>query len=196
MTGLSKFLRFSDEELKNDFYPLFLNLKQVSCELEAFLLILSTWNIGRFKFVANSFELEKFKKKIKELSPLFQKFNNLDFRTTNFDIYEKDIKEIFAILSDIRGVEKTGASKVMHIKIPKVFVMWDDNIRKHYGFGTGDADDYFNFLKKMQNIFKDYEIPSGERTFAKYIDEHNYKTITEPILKKNREYRLNKKSKK
>lgn len=186
-----KLKKFSKKELKNDLYPLFLNVKRAGCEIEAFLLVLSTWNIGRFKFVASSFELEKFKRTVENLNPLFQKFSDLDFRTISFDKYKRDVKKIFVALSDIKGVEKTGASKVMHLKVPEVFVMWDTYIRKFYGFDKGDADDYFDFLEKMQKLFKNAKVPS-DRTLAKYIDEHNYKTITEPILKKSREDRLNK----
>jgi len=50
----------------------------------------------------------------------------------------------------------------MHLKVPKVFVMWDMHIRKYYGFNTGDADDYFNFLKKMQSLFKEAKITKVE----------------------------------
>lgn len=189
-----KLKKFSKKELRNDFYPLFLNVKWAGCEIEAFLLILSIWNIGRFKFVASSFELEKFKRTVENLNPLFQKFSNLDFKTLNFDKYEEDVKKIFATFSDIKGVEKTGTSKIMHLKLPKVFVMWDRYIRDKYGFKNGNAEDYFNFLKKMQELFGDVRV-SSERTLAKYIDEHNYITITEPILRKNRKDRLNKKSK-
>ena len=184
-----KLLKFSKKELRNDFYPLFLNLMKGGYEIEAFILILSTWNFGRFRFVVTHFELDKFKKNLKKLEYLLKKFKNLDFRTINFDRYEKEIKKIFKTLMDIKGIEKTGTSKLMHIRIPKVFVMWDSYIRNYYGFDRGDADDYFNFLKKMQDKFKDYQVPSAERTFVKYIDEHNYKTITESILKKSREDR-------
>ncbi len=72
--------------------------------------------------------------------------------------------------------------------------MWDKYIREHYKFYKGDANDYFDFLKEMQIKFKNVK-PLPGRTVPKLIDEHNYKTITEPILKKNREARLNKKSK-
>jgi len=71
----------------------------------------------------------------------------------------------------------------MHLKIPQVFVMWDGYIRSYYGFKNGDAEDYFNFLKKMQSKFPDVKEMFG-RTIPKLIDEHNYKTITKPALEK------------
>jgi len=181
---MKKLLRFSGQELKNDFYPLFLNLIKKGCEIEACVLILSTWNSGCFRFVGMHFKLDKFKKNFKKLEYFSKKFKNLDFKTINFDKYQKDIKKIFKIFAAIKGVQKTGAAKLMHLKIPKVFVMWDSYIRKHYGFKKGDENDYFDFLKKMRHKFQDYKAPSNKRTLAKYIDEHNYITITAPILRK------------
>jgi len=180
-----KLKRFTDKEIRWDFYPMFLDLMQNGFEIEAFLLILSTWNFARFRYAMRSFNLDKFKNTIKKLNPIFKKFEKCDFKTINFDKYKKDIKQIFKTLALIKGVEKTGAPKLMHLKVPKVFVMWDMYIRNYYGFNKGDADDYLNFLKKMQSLFKEAET-SKNRTLAKYIDEHNFKTITESILKKNR----------
>lgn len=177
-----KLKRFTDREIRWDFYSMFLNLMRKGFEIEAFILILSTWNFARFRYAVRSFNLDKFKDTIKKLSPIFKKFEKCDFKTINFDKYEEDIKKVFETLAAIKGIEKTGAPKLMHLKVPKVFVMWDMYIRKYYGFNTGDADDYFNFLKKMQGLFKEAKIPK-DRTLAKYIDEHNFKTITTPALK-------------
>jgi hypothetical protein len=55
--------------------------------------------------------------------------------------------------------------------------MWDTFIRNYYGFKKGDAEDYLQFLKKMQNLFANVKT-DGNRTLAKLIDEHNYITIT------------------
>ena len=38
-------------------------------------------------------------------------------------------KKIFGTLSSIKGVEYTGASKIMHLKKRCVFVMWDGYIK-------------------------------------------------------------------
>jgi len=83
----------------------------------------------------------------------------------------------------MKGVQKTGASKILHLLFPKIFVMWDGYIRKYYKFRNGDEEDYLNFLKLMQKLFpyvKDYK----GRTAPKLIDEHNYKTITMKELNK------------
>jgi len=178
--------RFSGRELRHDFYPLFINLMKKGFEIEAFLLMLSIWNFARFRYVVRKFKLNQFKKMISGSDSDFRKFQRLNFKTIDFNKYKKEIKRIFRNLSKFPGVEKTGATKLIHLKVPNVFVMWDGYIRKYYGFKNGDANDYFNFLKLMQEKFRDLD--------PKLIDEHNYKTITEPILRKNRKGRITKKS--
>lgn len=185
-----KLKKFSKKELRWDFYPMFLGLMEKGLEVEAFLLMLSIWNFAYFRYVARSFNLDRFKNAIDSLKLEFKKFQKLDFRTIDFDKHEKEIKKIFETLSDIKEIKKTGASKMIHLKVPRVFVMWDNHIMKHYKYHKGDADDYFNFLKEMQRRFKNIK-PLPGRTVPKLIDEHNYKTITEPVLAKNRKKKVN-----
>jgi len=179
-----KIYKFNQFEKREDIYPLCLNLIKRGFEIEAFLLILAIWNIARFRFAVRGFKLSKFKETIKKLESHFKKLKNEDFRTIDFDKYTSEIKYIFTILSKIKGIEQTGASKLIHLKNPKVFVMWDGFIRRYYGFRKGNSEDYFNFLKKMQKLFGDEKISSKNRTFAKLIDEHNYITISRPALDK------------
>lgn len=175
--------RFSKKELRNDFYPMFLKLVKNGFKTEAYLLMLSTWNFACFRYALRRFNLDKFIKTMEKLEPLFKKLRKEDFERINFDKYSKEIKIIFNTLSGIKGIQKTGAPKLMHLAVPKVFVMWDMYIRKYYGLKNGDFDDYINFLKLMQKQFPDVK-PAQGRTVAKLIDEHNFKTITEPIFKK------------
>ncbi len=162
---------------------MFLNLMKKGFETESCLLMLSIWNFARFRFAVRSFNLDKFENTLKKLRPLFKKFEKLNFKTVNLRDYKDDIKKIFKTLAAIKGIEKTGTPKLMHLKAPKVFVMWDTFIRKHYGFNGGDADDYFSFLEKTQNLFQNAKTPR-DRTLAKLIDEHHYITITQPALEK------------
>ena len=178
-----KLAKFSSRELRWDFYPMFLRLMEAGFETEAMLFILSTWNFARFRYAIRSFDLDHFQKVLKTLEPPFDKLKKENFKTINFDKYKEDIGKIFISLSLIKGIEKTGAPKLMHLKIPEVFVMWDSFIRNYYGFKKGDGEDYFAFLKLMQEKFKNAKINQG-RTLAKSIDEHNYKTITEKILRR------------
>ena len=113
------------------------------------MFILSTWNSARFRFAMKDFDLDAFIDTVKKLGPYFQKMQYEDFRTINIDKYSNNIIHIFQTLANIKGIESTGAPKLMHLKLPKVFVMWDRHIRKAYGYANGDAVDYVAFLKHM-----------------------------------------------
>ena len=192
----SKLKRFSKKELRWDFYPMFLKLINNGFEIEALLFMLSTWNFASFRYALRGFNLDKFIKTIDKVKITLKPLREKSFRNINFDKYSKEIKKSFKLLSDIKGVQKTGTPKVLHLLFPKVFVMWDGYIRKYYGFKKGDENDYLNFLKLMQEKFPEVKSSNG-RTEAKLIDEHNYKTITMPALKNNKlkRYRKNKNNK-
>lgn len=178
-----KLVVFTDKEARWDYYPMFLNLMAKGFEIEAFVFILATWNFARFRYVMRNFDLESFENTVKKLTPLFQKMKDEEFSTMNIDNYSRTIKVIFKTLADIKGIEATGAPKLMHLKLPKVFVMWDKRIRESYGYMMGDADDYVSFLKDMQKRFSRTETKL-DRTLAKLIDENNYIKITMPALRK------------
>jgi hypothetical protein len=74
----------------------------------------------------------------------------------------------------------------MHLACPNVFVMWDSFIKKRYGFKRGDAKDYLDFLKVMQDEFKDIKWTNKSITFAKAIDQYNYCRFTQSELEKNK----------
>jgi len=190
---------FDDVEKRGSFYDMAIDLINNNFEIEAYFLILATWNFARFRYAVNDFDVNGFKEKIEELNPYFNRLKDEEFRTINFDKYKEDIKKIFATLSSIKGIEFTGASKIMHLKNRSVFVMWDGYIKgekkkryynelrivkngnwkiKRY---WNDPDDYFQFLKDMQEMFKNINFQSNEKTFARVIDEFNYVNITLPI---------------
>ena len=90
----------------------------------------------------------------------------------------------------------TGASKMIHIVYPKLFVMWDGAIRGGYGFGGKyEGEQYTDFLRRMQRL-ANYAINQVEKecgvsredaieslrcdghTIAKALDEYNYVKFT------------------
>ena len=135
------------------------------------------------------FDLNSFQESVKGLKPYFNKFKDKSIETINFNNYKKEIKHIFEVLSKIKGIQFTGASKLIHLTVPNVFVMWDAYIRKAWGFKRGDAEDYFNFLLKMQEEFKHIKRRDG-RTLAKCIDEYNYVIFTLPALEKKKSRKI------
>lgn len=180
-----KCVQFKRLEDRSDFYDLSMNLIDKGFEIEAFLLILSTWNSAIFRYVVNHFDIGGFKNTIeKECNPIFEKLKYKDIQLVNLDEIKEDIEILYNTLSKLEGVKYTGASKILHLKIPRLFIMWDSYIKKYYKFEKGTANDYFNFLKKMQETFKDVEWKQEDKTLAKAIDEYNYVTITIPEREK------------
>jgi hypothetical protein len=160
--------------------------------LQACIIILATWNIRRFRFVVKSRQnLIKLKNAIDKCKPLFEKIKYENFQNVNFDSIKDTVAEIYSTLSKIKGVEYTGASKIMHLFNPNLFVMWDSYIRNYYRF-KGDAQSYINFQKRMQKKFGTIKWNETGKTLAKAIDEYNYITITFSRLEKQRKKRHSK----
>lgn len=169
------------EYLRTEIYPICLNLMKKGLEIEAYILILATWNFASLRYVMTTFDLRKFKRVLIQIEPLYKKLKNLDFKSVKLDNYEKEIKTIYSLLSSIKGIQYTGAPKLMHLKNPELFVMWDGYIRKHYGFTKGSDADYFNFLKLMRMKFENIKLRRG-LTLARTIDLINMEEITEKVL--------------
>src|SRR6516162_1100480 len=114
-------------------------------EIEAYLLILATWNFARFRFVTRSFDLKRFRNTIERISPIFKRLAGERLASANLDSIAKDISDIYLPLKELVG--QTGASKIMHFKEPELFVMWDMGIRRHYRIPKRcSAEDYLDFL--------------------------------------------------
>ncbi|MBD3263037.1 hypothetical protein GF374_01515 [Candidatus Woesearchaeota archaeon] len=151
--------------------------------LQAAELILATWNPSQFRdFIDES--PAKLKDVIEDAEPLLLDLedNGVDISNVDFDDIGDDVKQLYSNLSVIKGVEYTGAAKVMHILDREVFVMWDRNIRKAYKVGTDD-ESYLSFQRMMQkevkDIVKNINWPlRNEQTLAKAIDEYNYVKYT------------------
>ena len=191
--------KYDKMEKRGSFYKMAVNLLNNGFEMEAYFLILATWNFARFRYAVNDFDIENFKEKMKELNPYFGKLKTEDFRTIEFDKYREDIKKIFHTLSSIKGIEYTGAAKIMHLKNQSVFVMWDGSIKgekttQDYNklqivqdgqwkleYYENSPESYIQFLKDMQGLFNHIHFQSNEKTFAKAIDEFNYVNITLPL---------------
>ena len=189
--------KFKEIEKRANFYDIAREIFN-KYPIQACVIILAVWNVGNFRFVKNREQfLFEFKSTFEECKPLFKQLENLDFRNTDFDAVQDIIKEIYNKLAKINGVSYTGASKVMHLVNPNIFVIWDSYIsgqkpKKYYKdldiAKNGrkfkkyerNAEGYINFHKDMQITFKDIKY-NGERTFAKVIDEFNYVNITLPI---------------
>jgi hypothetical protein len=161
------------EPMRFQLYDMGLKLIQSEYDIEAYLLILATWNFARFRYFIRKFDLDRFRVVINTVEPIFQRLNDKNFMTADWDLLSNDIKEIYSQLKLI--VEQTGASKLMHFKQPKLFVMWDTAIRTYYHIPQqSSADDYLNFLQLMKTTFGHLQWDREDRIFAKVIDEYNF----------------------
>ena len=81
------------------------------------------------------------------------------------------VVELFDTFSKVSVGRRTytGASKILHVLVPDLFVMWDDTIRYAYGCRRqkegDDSEKYFTFLKRVQLEAKE--------AVESYCSEHN-----------------------
>jgi len=174
--------RFKEIEGIASYYDVALEIVD-TYPLQASIIILAVWNTPRFRYMAsdtqNLFELQK---AIKDCEPFFGMVKGRNLKA-GFDEIGDTVRKIYSTLSKVKGVEYTGASKVMHLLNRELFVMWDTYIRDDLGYGTTD-EDYLNFLKEMHKRFQNLEWSMPNKTLAKAIDEYNQVTITFPIREK------------
>ena len=181
--------KFREMEGRASFYDIATEIAG-NYPLQAAIIILATWNIGRFRFfLPDPKNLGDLIDTLEKDKPLFERIKDRKFQTVNFDEIGDVIKQIYSSLSSIKGVEYTGASKVMHLVNKHLFVMWDDEIRKgykeKYGIPKGNSrEDFLDFQKLMQKLFGKVKWDESNRTLPKAIDEYNYVTFTLPKIKK------------
>jgi len=164
------------ERTRPQLYDIGLKLIQSSYDIEAYLLILATWNFAHFRYVMKNFDLTRFRETISNVQPIFERLNNKDLMEVRLEDISSDIMSIYSQLKPI--VKQTGASKLMHFKQPRLFVMWDTAIRAYYHIPQRcTAEDYFNFLGLMKNCFQNLHWNQHDKTFAKAIDEYNFVVV-------------------
>jgi hypothetical protein len=146
--------------------------------INAILLLLYCWNFAARKTkklnvakIRNA--LQRNKKSLDQL----QQYSLLDFDKIN----TKLISSIFASFRKTFG--QTGASKVLSLLNPRLFVMWDTEIRRRLkkyikGIGNGTrANQYVSFLNELCKYSKKHNIRKKLPTnavLAKKLDEYHY----------------------
>lgn len=191
-------VEYKKDEIRNEVHDWVLELYKEGYEYQAIILLLATWNFAYFRYVLTSLNLKEFKRKLRRLKETdFKFFENKAFESIDLNNQRtiESIKNIYTTLSD-SGIKQVGATKVMYLLNPKVFVMWDNGIITHYhkkfkndrSVGKLDktAEGYVNFMKLMQKLYakKKFPQPKGETTIPRAIDLFNWE-----------HYRTNKKTK-
>src|SRR3989338_6489136 len=152
--------KFNSLEPRDGFYEFargFTKSASINDKLGGALILIATWNIGRFRFANKSTILDELGRALIYSQPILEKLENERIETADINNIRKDIKEIYSRLSEIIGVEYTGASKLRSLNNTNLFVMWDKYIRDEYGFGKS-ADEYVRFLKECQQASKDIKL--------------------------------------
>ena len=161
------------EPTRSPLYGMSLKLLTAGYEIEAYLMILATWNFANFRYILKTFDLSAFRKVIDQTRPIFERLYSATFQTANIEALADDIKSVYAPLKGLVG--QTGAAKILHFKNPGLFVMWDTKIRSKFNINNkSNPEDYIEFLKKMKLEFGHLQWNRKDKTFAKAIDEYNF----------------------
>ena len=186
---------FEEREGRASFYDLASEIKNIY-PLHASVIILATWNMGRFRFMVNDTQnIVVLENALNKCKPFFDELKDKEFKVADFNELKDKIKKVYSVLSKIEGVKYTGASKIFHLFCPKLIVMWDSYIRKEYRkkkykkeydirIKGETAEDFLNFQKLMQKIFGHINWKEEKKTLPKAIDEYNYMTYTVPKLRR------------
>jgi len=195
---------FAKAEPRDQTYVLCMNLSlkpDHESKLFAIETLIREWNKKAFyRFRPNlpeqiSPDIQSFlKKEAHQMKPLEDKtLGSLD---------PSDIQvasELYWKLSKYRSIGQTGASKVLHMMIPRLFVMWDDKIasayhRLHAGHKVQEESCYQQFMRTCNEIaavilsgvteeelsarHPSFKAFGFRKTLAKMLDECNYAEFT------------------
>ncbi len=170
---------FDELEEKGSFYKMARDLVETGFEIEGYIILSATWNKREFMKASSEFPLNEFREVVKEVcQPLFKKLDGMKFENVNFDDIESEVIRLYNNLSKFKGIKYVGASKIMHLRNPGLFVMWDTKIRQKYKFWSTSAKKYFDFNKRMQSISQHIEWKDKNKTLPKAIDEYNFMKFT------------------
>lgn len=149
--------------------------------LHASLILLATWNTGNFRYHSDGENV------LNKHLPSFPTLRKIDFQKADFNGLRVKCGQIYSDLAGVQMVSHTGASKIMYLFLPNLFVMWDDWIRgkkvagKSFGYGyKAGTENFFSFQQRMQEIFGHIEWNDTSKSLAKAVDEYNFIRITIP----------------
>jgi hypothetical protein len=162
--------KYHEEEKRDIAYVVSRNViskdsSNISFVLAGAKIIIITWNAVRFQRLSKEVRdksendiLEAYTKTELELEKLRgERLENLNLNDGEFG---ETIKRIFLEFSLKKSIGFTGASKILHVLNPFVFMMWDNNIRNAYhelhveDHKSGSPECYLEFLKQSQEIIK------------------------------------------
>src|SRR5439155_22691154 len=69
--------------------------------LEAYLLILVTWNFARFRYVMRTFKVDAVGEAIEKTKPSFERLRDQSFETVDFVSIAEDVKQIYTLFKSL-----------------------------------------------------------------------------------------------
>jgi hypothetical protein len=132
-------------------------------------IIIMTWNVASYQKLRRDVKLRLEKDIVDAYEESREDLKSFrGRRLENIDLDDNNIKDaiknIFLNFSTKTSIGSTGASKILHLINPHVFMMWDARIREayhtlHVGHGLYGknqkiAECYLEFLKQSQEIIK------------------------------------------
>ncbi len=190
---------FENQQEGFDFYYLSKKTVEKGNYIAGFLLFIATWNSNYFRFHKNSFNLDEFSNIIGDLNANFEILEKESILSIDLGDHRVTISDIFTRLSHLKWIGATGAAKIMHLKNPNLFIIWDSYIRgerKKSSFKSleifiigileatiysADSRGYISFLSSIQNNFNGVGWNDSSKAFTKAIDEFNFMSITKKL---------------
>ncbi len=208
---------FEAYENRAPFFDMSRGLLDAGLRTEACVLLLSTWNFASFRYVVNKFDRTKFDETMENFNSIIQDIKDVRFTDKEFlDLPDATFEKIISAFNvlqeynvknngrEIPVIGATGASKLMHLFYPELFIIWDGYIRgeksdnayskvnqtlcksgwkrpehkyarDRKGYGAG----YVRFLKQMKEDFRSL-IPAYTDKYAPNNGEE-YKPFTKAI---------------
>jgi len=154
------------------------------------LLLLLTWNFAAP--ITRTLKQAKIRVLLSKNKERIDRLKNVTI-CSFADIYNSDVEVLFENFKKMFG--QTGASKALSLINPRLFVIWDTEIRKELnkkyikGIGNGEtAEKYVRYLTGVQGIIKKYKLETkikNKNEIAKKFDEYNFvKLIMEKPVSK------------
>jgi len=158
-----------------------INPKKTYCYLLRFLEL---WGVRR---TAVKVDPRKLSETITCLRPLLTDLNH-NFTEVDLQTIEDKVIEVFNKISSVDNIGPTFSSKILHLLIPNLFIMWDREIAREFGVQMNSGG-YVNFLKMCKSIYKKlsekykeqgvdnptaYLLSKFKKPLTKLLDEYNW----------------------
>jgi len=158
-----------------------INPKKTYCYLLRFLEL---WGVRR---TAVKVDPRKLSETINCLRPLLTDLNH-NLTEVDLQTIEGKVIEVFNKISRVDNIGPTSSSKILHLLIPNLFIMWDREIAREFDVQMNSGG-YVNFLKMCKSIYKKlsekykeqgvdnptaYLLSKFKKPLTKLLDEYNW----------------------